>query len=151
MVGAHADSRCATCRGTEVYPRPTRGINWLVYRISEVPHGGDAATRDGVLEAVRFAALVAVAAAGFLALAEMWIGTCGASTFDALACGAPQRTFLAVGAPLILLVGGLRAFHRTYQLRRDQGIAWPWQGAAWFLLAAMLLVLTKSMPLTALP
>jgi hypothetical protein len=122
-----------------------------VYRATEDLHHGDTATREGVLDAVRFSAGVAVAAIVLMAVAEVWIGTCGESTFDALACGAPQTTFLALGAPLILLAGGVRAFHRTVQARRDHGVAWPWQGAGWFLLAAMLLVLAKSVPLIAMP
>jgi len=81
-----------------------------------------------------------------MAVAEVWIGTCGASTFDALACGTPQTTLLALGAPLILLAGGLRAFHKTFQVRRDHGIAWPWQGAGLSLMLAMLVVLTMSLP-----
>jgi hypothetical protein len=122
-----------------------------VYRTTEDLRHGDIRSREGVVDAVRFSAVVAVAAAVFLAVAQVWIGTCGASTFDALACGAPQVTFLALGAPLILLTGGLRAFLRTYQVSRGGGISWPWQGAGWFLIAATLLVLAKSMPLVALP
>jgi hypothetical protein len=122
-----------------------------VYRATDDLHHADTATREGVIDAVRFSAGVSVAAIVLMAVAEMWIGTCGGSTFDALACGAPQTTFLALGAPLILLVGGLRAFHRTVRVRRDRGIAWPWQGAGWFLMAAMLLVLAKSVPLVAMP
>ena len=136
---------------SEVYPRLTRGINKFVYRTTDDLRHGDTRSREGVLEAVRFSAIVAVAAVVFLAVAQVWVGTCGASTFDALACGAPQITFLALGAPLILLAGGLRAFLRTYQVSRDGGISWPWQGAGWFLIAATLLVLAKSMPLVALP
>jgi hypothetical protein len=122
-----------------------------VYRATENLRHGDTANREGVIDAVRFSAGVAVAAIVLMAVAEVWIGTCGASTFDALACGAPQTTLLALGAPLILFAGGLRAFHRTVQVRRDHGIAWPWQGAGWFLLAAMLLVFAKSVPLLAMP
>ncbi len=122
-----------------------------MYRTTDDLRHGDTHSREGVLDAVRFSVVVAVAAVVFLAVAQVWIGTCGASTFDALACGAPQVTFLALGAPLILLAGGLRAFLRTYQVSRDGGISWPWQGAGWFLIAATLLVLAKSMPLVAMP
>lgn len=122
-----------------------------MYRTTEDLRPGDTAVRDGVIDAVRFSVGVAVAAVVLMAVAEVWMGTCGASTFDALACGAPQTTFLALGAPLILLAGGLRAFHRTHQIRRDRGITWPWQGAGFFLMAAMLLVLAKSVPLIAMP
>jgi hypothetical protein len=63
-----------------------------------------------------------------------------------VACGAPQRTLLALAAPAILFVGGLRAFSRTYQSRRTGEMSWAWQGAGWFLLVSMLLVLTTSAP-----
>ena len=53
---------------------------------------------------------------------------------------------LGLGAPVILLLGGLRAFVRTYQAWRQDGAWWPWQGAGWLLLTAMLLVLTTSLP-----
>jgi hypothetical protein len=122
-----------------------------VYRGTDNLRHGDARSRDGILEAVRFSVGVAVAAVVFLAVAAVWVSTCGGSTFDTAACGAPQRTLLALGAPLILLAGGLRAFVRTYQLWRQHGISWPWQGAGWFLMAAMLLVLAKSVPLVAMP
>ena len=122
-----------------------------MFRGSEDLRHGDARSRDCVLEAVRFSVGVAVAAVAFLAVAAVWVSTCGGSTFDTAACGAPQRTLLALGAPLILLAGGLRAFVRTYQLWRQHGIWWPWQGAGWFLMVAMLLVLAKSVPLVAMP
>lgn len=121
-----------------------------MYRTTEDLRHGGAANRAGVSEAARFSAIVAVAAIVFMAVAQVWIGTCGASTYDALACGAPQLTLLALGAPLILLAGGLRAFVRTYHVWRDEGVSWPWQGAGWFLVAAMLLVLAKSLPLIAM-
>lgn len=122
-----------------------------MYRTSEDLRRNGTAVRETVIEAARFSAGVAVIAVLVVAAAELWIGTCAGSTFDALACGAPQTTFLALGGPLILLAGGLRAFHRTYQVWRNDGIAWPWHGAGWFLMAAMLLVLTKSVPLIAMP
>ncbi len=111
----------------------------------------DARSRDGVFEAARFSIVVAVVAAVFLVAAATWVGTCGGSTFDTVACGAPQRTLLALGAPLILLAGGLRAFVRTYQVWRQDGISWPWQGAGWFLIAATLLVFAEGVPSIAVP
>ena len=121
-----------------------------MYRASEDVRRGHARSRDGVFEAARFTAGVAVAGVLFLVAAATWVGTCGGSTFDAVACGAPQRTLLALGAPLILLAGGLRAFVRTYQVWRQDGIWWPWQGAGWFLMAAMLLVLVEGVPYIAM-
>ena len=99
-----------------------------------------------VRDAVRFGLGVAAVGVAFLVVAAVWVSTCGGATADTLACGAPQRTLLAIGAPVILLIGGVRAFVRTYQTWRKQEIWWAWQGAGWFLLTLMLLVLTMSMP-----
>lgn len=98
----------------------------------------------GVREAVRFGAVVAVVAIAYLATAALWMSTCSGATADMLACGVPQRTLLAVGAPAILLLGGLRAFFRTYQTWRKQETWWAWQGAGLFLVTLMLVVLTMS-------
>ena len=50
-------------------------------------------------------------------------------------------------SPLILLLGGLGAFVRTYQVCRARGRWWIWQGAGWFLLVLMLVVvLTMTVP-----
>jgi hypothetical protein len=111
-----------------------------VYQTTEQVRQDDA----GVREAVRFGALVAVAAIAYLATAAVWMSTCSGATADMLACGAPQRTLLAVGAPAILLLGGLRAFFRTYQSWRKQETSWAWQGAGWFLVTLMLVVLAMS-------
>jgi hypothetical protein len=99
-----------------------------------------------VREAVRFGLVVAVLAAGFLVTAALWVSTCGGATADTAACGVPQRALLASGAPVILLIGGLRAFFRTYQTWRNRETWWAWQGAGWFLFTLMLVVLTMSMP-----
>jgi hypothetical protein len=122
-----------------------------VYRATEDLRHGEARSRQGVLDAVRFSVVVAVAGVVFLAVAAVWVGTCGGSTYDTVACGAPQLTLLALGAPLILLAGGVRAFVKTYQAWRQHAVSWPWQGAGWFLLAAMLVVLAHSVPAIALP
>jgi hypothetical protein len=68
-----------------------------------------------VRDAVRFGLVVAVLAVAFLATAAVWVSTCDGATVDTAACGVPQRALLALGAPVILLIGGLRAFVRTYQ------------------------------------
>jgi hypothetical protein len=104
-----------------------------------------------VRDAVRFGLVVAVLGVAFLVVAAVWVSTCDGATADTAACGVPQRTLLAVGAPLILLIGGLRAFVRTYQTWRNHETWWAWQGAGWFLLTLMLLVLTTSMPALAGP
>lgn len=77
------------------------------------PDGG---SRDAtnIRDAVRFCVAVVVAAAAFLVVAALWLGTCHGATADPLACGAPQRTVLALGAPVILLAGGVRAHLRAW-------------------------------------
>jgi hypothetical protein len=107
--------------------------------------GGDRLGREDseVHAAIRFAVLAAAA---------VWASTCtGAMAIDTVACGAPQRTILAFGAPAILLVAGCRAFVRTYRIWRDCGTWWAWQGAGWFLLILMLLTLTMGAPIIAGP
>lgn len=102
---------------------------------------------SGVQSAVRFAVLAAAAGVGFLVVAALWVSTCnGAMMFDTAACGVPQRTLLAFGAPGILLAGGGRAFLKTYRVWREHGTWWAWQGAGWFLLTLMLLTLTMGVP-----
>jgi hypothetical protein len=118
-----------------------------MYQSSNDVRHDDANVRD----AVRFTIGVAVAGAAFLFVAAVWVSTCGGSTADTVACGAPQRTLLALGAPVILLIGGLRAFVRTYQAWRREEPWWAWQGAGWFLMTLMLLVLTMSTPALAGP
>ena len=113
-----------------------------MYRNADDLRHDDAAVRD----AVRFSVGVAVAAVVFLVIAAVWVSTCGGDTADTAACGTPQRTLLAIGAPVILLLGGIRAFVRTYRAWRHRGTWWPWQGAGWFLMISMLLVLTMSLP-----
>jgi hypothetical protein len=104
-----------------------------------------------VREAVRFCVVMAVLGLAFLVVAVAWVSTCDGATADTAACGVPQRALLAVGAPVILLIGGLRAFVRTYQTWRNHETWWAWQGAGWFLCTLMLLVLTMSMPALAGP
>ena len=99
-----------------------------------------------VRDAVRFGVVVAVAGAVFLGVAAVWVSTCDGATADTAACGTPQRMLLAVGAPVILLIGGLCAFVRTYRAWRKHETWWAWQGVGWFLMTLMLLALTMGMP-----
>jgi hypothetical protein len=122
-----------------------------VYRTDERLRHGDARGRDSVFGPVRFSVGVVVAAVVFLVAAAAWMGTCGGSTFDTVACGAPQATLLALGAPLILVAGAVRAFVRAHQASRQEGGWWPWQGAGWFLMAVMLVVLVEGVPSIAVP
>lgn len=104
-------------------------------------HDGD------IGSAVRFAVLAGAAAVAFFIVAALWVSTCtGPLAVDTAACGAPQRTLLAFGAPAILLAGGFWAFLRTYRVWRDRRTWWAWQGAGWFLLVLMVLTLTMGVP-----
>lgn len=103
---------------------------------------------DEVRAAIRFAAVTTVAASIFLVTAALLVSTCrDAGSVETVACGTPQRTLLSVGAPLILLWGGLRSLLRTYQVWRRRGTWWGWQGSGWFLLTLMLIALMMSTPL----
>jgi hypothetical protein len=101
-----------------------------------------------VHQAVRFAVLASLAGIGYLVVAALWDSTCkGAMSVDTAACGAPQLTVLAFGAPAILLVTGLWAFFRTYRVWRAEGTWWAWQGAGWLLMVLMVVTLTMGAPI----
>lgn len=100
----------------------------------------------GVREAIRYGAVFIALGIGFLVVAALWIGTCGGATADTIACGAPQRTFLALGAPAILLIGGLRALVRTHQSKISSESRVAWQGAGAFLLVMMVVSLATGLP-----
>jgi hypothetical protein len=116
-------------------------------------HGDRLGQEDAeVRAAIRFAVVTAAAGVGFLVLAALWVSTCnGQTAIDTAACGAPQRTLLALGAPATLLTGGIWAFVRTYRVWRERATWWGWQGAGWFLLMLMLLTLTMGAPAIAGP
>jgi hypothetical protein len=116
--------------------------------------GGDRLGRDDneVHAAVRFAVVAALAGTAFLIVGAMWASTCkGAMAIDTVACGRPQLTILAFGAPLILFAAGCWAFVRTYRIWRAYGTWWAWQGAGWFLLTLMVVTLTMGAPRIAGP
>jgi len=97
---------------------------------------------DGeVRAAIRFAVLAAVAGLAFVILAALWVSTCAGTGVDTVACGAPQRTLLALGSPLILFAAGVWAFLRTYRVWKAGGTWWGWHGAGWFLLTLMVVTL----------
>jgi hypothetical protein len=119
-------------------------------RTQDQRSGGDRLGHEDneVKAAIRFAVLAAVAGVAFLIVAALWASTCkGAMGIDTVACGAPERMLLALGAPLILLAAGCWAFLRTYRVWRDHGTWWAWQGAGWFLLMLMVLTLTMGVPI----
>ncbi|HEY5841652.1 MAG TPA: hypothetical protein VIU87_09315, partial [Mycobacterium sp.] len=93
----------------------------------------------GVWAAVRTGAGFAAAGLVFLLTAAVWVGTCTGSTADAVACGAPQRAALALGAPAILLAGGVWSLARSFRVRRREMAGWVGLGTGWLLLALMVL------------
>jgi hypothetical protein len=65
-----------------------------------------------------------------------------AVAFAVFAFTARTSVVAASSVPLILFLGGLGAFVKTYRLWKAEG-AWPaWQGAGWFLLTFMLVCLS---------
>ncbi|MEZ0342919.1 hypothetical protein ACAG25_23420 [Mycobacterium sp. pV006] len=93
--------------------------------------------------AARTALVFTAAGIGFLALAAIWLGTCTGSTIDPLACGAPQRALLGVGAPAILAIGGIYAGARSSRAEADQ---MPWLVAAGWLLVLTVLTAIPHLP-----
>lgn len=102
--------------------------------------------------AARFTVADVAAALVVLGSALWWVSGCkSAGGVDTLAqCGMLQRNFLAIGAPLVLFLGGAWAFVRTIQVWRARGRWWIWQGAGWFMLLLMLVFLMMTAPLAAL-
>lgn len=103
---------------------------------------------DGeVRAAARFALLTAIAGTAFVVVAASAVSGCaGEAATDTGVCGAAQRALLGAGGPLILLLGGIWAFVRTYRLWRRRGTWWAWQGAGWFLMTLMLFALVMGLP-----
>lgn len=99
-----------------------------------------------VRAAFRFAVKITAAALAFVVVAALWVKNCGAADVETVGCGAPYRTLLALGAPVILTLGGLWAFVCTYQVWRDRGTWWGWQGAGWFLFSLMVFVMIATAP-----
>ncbi|SPM28581.1 hypothetical protein [Mycobacterium terramassiliense] len=113
-----------------------------MHKAGERSPGDRLGQEDGeVHAAIRFAVLAAAAGVGFVVLAALWVSTCPGTGVDTVACGAPQRTMLAFGGPLILFAGGLWAFVRTYRVWKAQGTWWGWHGAGWFLFTLMVVAL----------
>lgn len=106
-------------------------------------HLSQSRTRARRSGASRVAVVFTAAGIGFFVLAAMWMGTCTGSTVEPVACGAPQRALLAVGAPAILLVGALYAWARSVRARSDH---YAWVVTAAWLLALMLLTALPSLP-----
>jgi hypothetical protein len=98
--------------------------------------------------AVRLTVVDVVVALVVLGLGLLWVNGCKSGGGpDALhACGALRRNFLAIGSPVVLFLGGLAAFVRTLQAWRANMRWWIWQGAGWFMLMLMLVVLVMTAP-----
>ena len=102
--------------------------------------------------AARLVAVFVVASLTVLGLALVWVSGCkSGGADDVLAhCGAVRRNFLAFGPGVVLFVGGIWAFARTIQVWRAEGRWWIWQGAGWFLLTLMLVMLGMAAPMALL-
>jgi hypothetical protein len=102
--------------------------------------------------AVKFVAVFVAVALVILLGAMAWMSGCktgsGQGALDN--CTALQRNTLAVGPAVVLFVGGAWAFVRTLRVWRARGGWWIWQGAGWFLLVLMLVVLTMTAPMALL-
>ena len=97
----------------------------------------------GVRDAVRTGLGFAVAALVFYVLASVWVGTCTGSIADAAGCGAPQRAMLMLGAPGILLAGGVLSLARGVRMGRDQA---AWHGTGTVLLGLTVFSVVASLP-----
>jgi hypothetical protein len=62
-----------------------------------------------------------------------------------------QRTLLAIGAPVILFIGGLWAFSAPTNSGGNAAPGGPGRAPGWFLLILMLLALTMGLPAIASP
>lgn len=104
--------------------------------------------RSTFAAAAKFVAVFVAVAVLVLIGALAWLNTCKSGTGEAAlaSCSALQRNTLAVGPAAVLFAGGVGAFVRTYQTWRVGGGWWIWQGAGWFLLVLMLVVLTMTVP-----
>ncbi len=107
--------------------------------------GGPEAKRT-FARAARFTAADVATALVVLGLALWWVDGCSSGQ-GLERCGVLQRNFLAIGAPLVLFLGGGWAFVRTIQVWRARGRWWIWQGAGWFMLLLMLVVLVMTVPI----
>jgi hypothetical protein len=102
--------------------------------------------------AVKFVAIFVAIALAILLGSMAWMSGCktGAGQGALDNCSALQRNTLAAGPAVILSIGGVWAFVRTYRVWRARGGWWIWQGAGWFLLMLMLVVLGMTAPLALL-
>jgi hypothetical protein len=102
--------------------------------------------------AVKLVAVFVAIALLILLGAIAWLSGCktGTGHGELDNCSALQRNTLAVGPAVVLFIGGVWAFVRTIQVWRARGGWWIWQGAGWFLLVLMLVVLSMTAPMALL-
>ena len=88
------------------------------------------------------AAVIYVGVVIALAATAFFVTNATRSLIAFFATNATRSLIAGLLVPLILFVGGIGAFVRTYQVWRVQG-AWPiWQAAGWILLMLFLLGLS---------
>ena len=102
--------------------------------------------------AVKLVAVFVAIALLIMLGAMAWMSGCKTGTGHGALdnCSALQRNTLAVGPAVVLFIGGVWAFVRTIQVWRARGGWWIWQGAGWFLLVLMLVVLSMTAPMALL-
>ena len=78
-------------------------------------------------------------------VALVWMSTqSGDCTDSMMECAGDEKYLLVFGPPLVLLLGGVTAFVRTYQVWRAGGRWFVWQGAGWLLFVLMMIYAAAS-------
>jgi hypothetical protein len=106
---------------------------------------GVAFDEPGVRDAIRTGFGVALAGLLFLVVADLWISTCTGSIAEAAGCTVSQRTMLTLGAPALLLAGGVWAMGQGFRVR-EHSARWAWHAAGWSLLALTVISAYLSLP-----
>lgn len=117
------------------------------------PDGSDPRRdRKTFAAAARFTGIVVAISLVVLMVSLAWLSGCKSGSGEgALAhCSGLQRNTLAIGPPAVLAIGGVWAFVRTFRVWQARGGWWIWQGAGWFLMVLMLVVLTMTTPVALL-
>ncbi|MFZ0832819.1 MAG: hypothetical protein WAM92_07000 [Mycobacterium sp.] len=98
--------------------------------------------------AAKFVGVFVASALLVLLAATAWLSGCKTGIGEGAleSCSALRRNTLAIGPAAVLFAGGVWAFVRTIQEWRALRGWWIWQGAGWFLLVLMLVVLSMTMP-----
>lgn len=99
----------------------------------------------GVRDAIRTGVGISVAVLVFLFVADMWNGTCTGSLAQAIGCAPSQQAALTLGAPAILLAGGIWSMARGFRVRAGHS-AMAWQVAGWTLFTLAVACAVLSLP-----